>query len=81
MKIVTCANEKEILEICKHENSMDILNVISENKIEMKGILSVKDNLKDALFHDQDIKKWIFFRNIFQNFGSHPINDSKLEYK
>ena len=49
-------NEKEIVEICMHKNSMDIPTVIPENKIEMKGDLFVNDNLKDAVLDNEDIK-------------------------
>ena len=43
---------------------MDTLTVIPKNKMKMKGISFVKDNFKDAVWDDQDIKNG-FFLEIF----------------
>ncbi len=58
------SNEKEILEIATHRYSMDVLTVIPVIWIK-KGILFVKDNLKDTLNEGNDKEKWIIFGLIF----------------
>ena len=51
-----------------HKYSIDILTVIPINEIRVKGILFVKDNLKDAIYEGDDKQKMITFWNYFENF-------------
>ena len=67
-------NEKEIVERCMHVNSMDILTVIPVNEIEKKGIPFVKDNLKEAIFNNDDAKKMDTYWKYFSKFWMSSTN-------
>ena len=61
-------NEKEIIEYAMHKNSIDILTVIPIDEIREKGILYVKDILKDSIYQGDDNQKMITFGNYFKKY-------------
>ena len=62
------SNEKEIVDIMMHQNSIDILTIVPVNEIKRKGIPFVKDNLKDAMNEDKDFQKMQSFWHYFDKF-------------